>query len=658
MPRAFLVRKKRTAPTHTWTQDTEDMAPETSTKQNCVEQEEQEEQKDAEPTLHTRKEEDEKEEEEDDAADERRRKQENEDMLMEEEEEEEEAEEEKRESSSGVGCPLSWRTLQALKPSGSSSSSSASVSDDRQQKLHPSPDPITAPPQEPTPFLPAAKASPPPPRPVLSTRFPDPVPSPTPLASRPAEDPQTTAGHLSSFPVLSPGSSVPSPAGIVLSTQVPRTVTSESSPGLLNVQPVGGEGSPGEASFQNVFPSAFPNHGQGDGPSTKHPFPIPPSSLPLSSAREGSCFYASPQHVFSFPPGIVRPIPSSGLPWPIQPIPLRVPVGLRPSFGLCGVTSPEEVPSPPGSSVADMPGSPILGMKSGMGPLRACGFMGDMEIGVDLNNNNSNNSNRNPGSVSGVGVGGVGGCGSGELLAGNSRRQNFKEFLESAKVRVETINDGNGLKNPLLSSDTSRLALDSGALSFMTLDSFPSCPVCGMKCDTPRLLQRHVRSHKEIKRYLCAWCGKGFNDTFDLKRHTRTHTGVRPYKCESCGKAFTQRCSLESHCRKIHGQNLPFTFNERRTKLYVCEECGHSTPNIDVHFEHLRAQHPGHPALERPQHDRRQFKFGGDGDCVDDVDVDGCSGDGVDDEGREGGRGGEGKEVMEAREQQKRERAF
>jgi hypothetical protein len=89
--------------------------------------------------------------------------------------------------------------------------------------------------------------------------------------------------------------------------------------------------------------------------------------------------------------------------------------------------------------------------------------------------------------------------------------------------------------------------------------------------------------------------------------------GVRPYKCECCEKAFTQRCSLESHCRKIHGQALPFTFNERRAKLYVCEECGDSTSNIEDHFRHLRAQHPGHPALGRPHHDRRQYKFGGGG---------------------------------------------
>ncbi|KAL8613544.1 hypothetical protein ACOMHN_007587 [Nucella lapillus] len=426
-----------------------------------------------------------------------------------------------------------------------------------------------------------------------------------------------------------------------LTTKRPRLEALGSSPGIWNVDSAVGEIPRGDVLLKNAFPSPFLNPGLREAPSN-HPFVLPPSSLPLSPAGRES-FFPTPQHMFSSPPpGIVRPIPTSGLPWPIQPIPLRVPLGLRPNFGLCGVTSPEEVPSPPGSSVPDMPSSPILGLKSGLSSLRAYGLIGDMDLGVDVNNNNNNNSNNHTGGGGGGGVR----CRN-ELMSDESRRQNFKEFLEylqkanrfvlqTAKVRVETINDGNGLKNPLLSPDSSRLALDSGPLSFMTLDTFPACPVCALTCDTPRLLQRHVRSHKEIKRYLCAWCGKGFNDTFDLKRHTRTHTGVRPYKCECCGKAFSQRCSLESHSRKIHGQVLPFTFNERRAKLYVCEECGHSTPSLDLHFEHLRAQHPGHPALERPHHDRRQFKYCGEDD-VSDVGVDVVGEDGEEEEGMGGG---------------------
>ncbi|VDP32956.1 unnamed protein product, partial [Schistosoma mattheei] len=38
-----------------------------------------------------------------------------------------------------------------------------------------------------------------------------------------------------------------------------------------------------------------------------------------------------------------------------------------------------------------------------------------------------------------------------------------------------------------------------------------------------RLLTRHIKCHSQLHRYLCKFCFKGFNDTFDLKRHTRTH---------------------------------------------------------------------------------------------------------------------------------------
>lgn len=78
-----------------------------------------------------------------------------------------------------------------------------------------------------------------------------------------------------------------------------------------------------------------------------------------------------------------------------------------------------------------------------------------------------------------------------------------------------------------------------------------------------------MKCHSDVKRYLCTFCGKGFNDTFDLKRHTRTHTGVRPYKCNLCEKSFTQRCSLESHCLKVHGVQHQYAYKERRTKVII-----------------------------------------------------------------------------------------
>ncbi|XP_060064393.1 zinc finger protein SNAI2-like [Ylistrum balloti] len=172
---------------------------------------------------------------------------------------------------------------------------------------------------------------------------------------------------------------------------------------------------------------------------------------------------------------------------------------------------------------------------------------------------------------------------------------------------VELVNGGYGIKNPLLA----HIRMDDGVaeeLAEQTNDNKYVCKVCNKSFQLQRLLNRHLKCHSEIKRYLCTFCGKGFNDTFDLKRHTRTHTGVRPYKCDQCGKAFTQRCSLESHCRKVHNSKFAFAYKERRRKLYVCEDCGHTTSDPGVHYVHLKNFHPQSPVLMK-FYDKRQFKF-------------------------------------------------
>ncbi|XP_077356162.1 putative transcription factor Ovo-like 1a [Festucalex cinctus] len=125
-----------------------------------------------------------------------------------------------------------------------------------------------------------------------------------------------------------------------------------------------------------------------------------------------------------------------------------------------------------------------------------------------------------------------------------------------------------------------------------------ACQICHKTFQYQRMLNRHMKCHNETKRHLCSFCGKGFNDTFDLKRHVRTHTGVRPYKCELCDKAFTQRCSLESHMKKIHSVTLQYAYKERRNKLYVCEECGHTAATQDELLMHLHSLHPDSALLK------------------------------------------------------------
>ncbi|CAH0560687.1 unnamed protein product [Brassicogethes aeneus] len=185
----------------------------------------------------------------------------------------------------------------------------------------------------------------------------------------------------------------------------------------------------------------------------------------------------------------------------------------------------------------------------------------------------------------------------------------------SSEVQLEFVNGGHGIKNPLASQETvrtgsTRTEEKTKVASITTEDGQTSfcCRICNKTFTLQRLLNRHMKCHSDVKRYLCTFCGKGFNDTFDLKRHTRTHTGVRPYKCSLCEKSFTQRCSLESHCLKVHGVQHAYAYKERRTKVYVCEECGHTTNEPEVHYLHLKEKHPYSPALLK-FYDKRHFKF-------------------------------------------------
>uniref|UniRef100_A0A0K2UY51 C2H2-type domain-containing protein n=1 Tax=Lepeophtheirus salmonis TaxID=72036 RepID=A0A0K2UY51_LEPSM len=175
---------------------------------------------------------------------------------------------------------------------------------------------------------------------------------------------------------------------------------------------------------------------------------------------------------------------------------------------------------------------------------------------------------------------------------------------------IELINGGHGIKNPMSSGEVpEKIPVDK--LPPARPESDPSkfqCRICSKIFTLQRLLNRHMKCHSDTKRYLCTFCGKGFNDTFDLKRHTRTHTGVRPYKCNLCEKSFTQRCSLESHCLKVHGVAHQYDYKQRRSKMYVCEDCGHTTPEPEVHYIHLKENHPYSPALLK-FYDKRHFKF-------------------------------------------------
>lgn len=50
--------------------------------------------------------------------------------------------------------------------------------------------------------------------------------------------------------------------------------------------------------------------------------------------------------------------------------------------------------------------------------------------------------------------------------------------------------------------------------------------------------------------------------------------------------------------KKIHSFTLKYAYKERRNKLYVCEECGHTAGTQDELLIHIHSLHPNSPLLK------------------------------------------------------------
>lgn len=61
------------------------------------------------------------------------------------------------------------------------------------------------------------------------------------------------------------------------------------------------------------------------------------------------------------------------------------------------------------------------------------------------------------------------------------------------------------------------------------------------------ILLAHLRTHYNIKPFVCSFCNKSFNEKGNLKTHIRIHTGERPFKCKKCQKGFKALGQLKDH---------------------------------------------------------------------------------------------------------------
>ena len=71
--------------------------------------------------------------------------------------------------------------------------------------------------------------------------------------------------------------------------------------------------------------------------------------------------------------------------------------------------------------------------------------------------------------------------------------------------------------------------------------------MCQKSYGLKNILLEHLRTHYNIKPFICSYCNKSFNEKGNLKTHIRIHTGERPFKCKKCQKGFKALGQLKDH---------------------------------------------------------------------------------------------------------------
>ncbi|CAB4069459.1 OVOL [Lepeophtheirus salmonis] len=151
---------------------------------------------------------------------------------------------------------------------------------------------------------------------------------------------------------------------------------------------------------------------------------------------------------------------------------------------------------------------------------------------------------------------------------------------------IELINGGHGIKNPMSSGEVpEKIPVDK--LPPARPESDPSkfqCRICSKIFTLQRLLNRHMKDTQERIQ------------VFD---RTSVIYAKNPLLKDAPWSLIASRY-MELLISTI--------IKQRRSKMYVCEDCGHTTPEPEVHYIHLKENHPYSPALLK-FYDKRHFKF-------------------------------------------------
>lgn len=134
------------------------------------------------------------------------------------------------------------------------------------------------------------------------------------------------------------------------------------------------------------------------------------------------------------------------------------------------------------------------------------------------------------------------------------------------------------------------------------------CKLCPAEFSTPSVLGYHTNLHKGPN-FTCVTCGRTFYQNYSLNKHMKTHQQVRRFKCQFCYMTFLTGEGLRNHVGKHTGERsykcglCPNAFDctakssaHRKRHLvageYECEGCSFRVRKFALFKTHLMACSP------------------------------------------------------------------